>query len=415
MVGLRVSRERSSGSVYNRAVNPSPAAGLPQRFEARFGDIPRVFRAPGRVNLIGEHTDYNYGFVMPAAIQFYCWVAASARDDSKLVIHSENLNEGVTVDLDDALPSGKWSDYPVGAAVIPHRSGKRLKGANLLIHSDVPIGAGLSSSAAIEVSVALAMLSLSGHEVHRKQLALWCQRAENEFAGMRCGIMDQFVACHGQQGHALKLDCRSLDYELVPLPTGVEIVICNTMVKHKLAGGEYNIRRAQCEEGVHLLAAVLPSIKALRDISSSQLERHRELPNPVVYRRCRHVVTEDERVQLAASALNSGSVSSFGRLMDESHESLRQDYEVSCTELDQMVELARKQRGVLGARMTGGGFGGCTVNLVRTEDALSFQENVTDAYRKATGLVPEIYVCRASEGAGEIGLALLTEAETPTR
>jgi galactokinase len=399
-------------------VNPSTdsaQAGLAQRFEACFGDIPRIFRAPGRVNLIGEHTDYNDGFVMPTAIQFYCWVAASARADSKLVIYSENFNEGVTFDLNDAKPSGKWSDYAVGAAVIPHRSGKRLKGANLLIHSDVPIGAGLSSSAAIEVSVALAMLSLSGHEVDRKQLALWCQRAENEFAGMRCGIMDQFIACHARAGHALRLDCRTLGYELVPMQGGVEIVICNTIVKHHLGSGEYNVRRAQCEEAVRKLATVLPGIRALRDVSSNQLESHRQLLDPVVYRRCRHVVTEDERVQLAAVTLNAGDLNLFGKLMDESHESLRRDYEVSCAELDQMVELARAQTGVLGARMTGGGFGGCTVNLVRAEDVSSFQQNITDTYREATGLTPEIYVCRASEGAGEIGLAMLTEAESPSR
>ena len=390
-------------------------AGLTQRFRARYGVEPRLFRAPGRVNLIGEHTDYNDGFVMPAAIQFSCWVAASSRDDNKLVIHSENLNDGVTVDLENAKPLGDWSDYAVGAAVIPHRDGKRLTGANLLIRSEVPIGAGLSSSAAIEVSVALAMLSLSGYQVDRKQLALWCQRAENEFAGMRCGIMDQFIACYGRGDYALKLDCRTLDYELLPMQAGVEIVICNTMVKHKLAAGEYNIRRSQCEEGVRKLAAVLLGVRALRDVSSSQLEQYRELLDPIVYRRCRHVVSEDERVQSAASALNKGDLRLFGKLMDESHESLRRDYEVSCTELDTMVELARQQEGVLGARMTGGGFGGCTVNLVRTENAPAFQRAISDAYQKATGLLPEIYVCRASQGAEEVSYKFATEAENRSR
>jgi galactokinase len=290
-----------------------------------------------------------------------------------------------------------------------------LKGANLLIRSEVPIGAGLSSSAAIEVSVALAMLSLSGHQVDRKQLALWCQRAENEFAGMRCGIMDQFIACYGRGDHVLKLDCRTLEYELLPMQAGVEIVICNTMVKHKLAAGEYNIRRAQCEEGVRQLAAVLPGVRALRDVSSSQLELHRELLDPVVYRRCRHVVSEDERVLSAASALNERDLRLFGRLMDESHESLRHDYEVSCAELDKMVELARQQEGVLGARMTGGGFGGCTVNLVRTENARAFQRSISDAYQRATGLLPEIYVCRASQGAEEVNRKSVTEAGNPSR
>ena len=390
-------------------------ADLTQRFRARYGVEPRLFRAPGRVNLIGEHTDYNDGFVLPAAIQFSCWVAASPREDNKLVIYSENLNEGVTVDLDDAKPLGDWSDYAVGAAVIPHRNGKRLKGANLLIRSEVPIGAGLSSSAAIEVSVALAMLSLSGHQVDRRQLALWCQRAENEFAGMRCGIMDQFIACYGRGDHALKLDCRTLDYELLPMQSGVEIVICNTMVKHKLAAGEYNIRRAQCEEGVRKLAAVLSGVRALRDVSSSQLEQYRDLLDPVVYRRCRHVVTEDERVQDASHALKTGDIALFGRLMDASHGSLQHDYEVSCAELDTMVEIARQQKGVFGARMTGGGFGGCTVNLVRAPDTNAFEQNVTVDYLAATGVVPEIYVCRASQGAEKVSQKLVTEAGNRSR
>ena len=393
----------------------SQRADLVERFQSRFSAVPRCFRAPGRVNLIGEHTDYNDGFVMPAAIQFSCWVAASRRDDRKLVIYSENLNEGATVDLDAAEPRGDWSDYVVGSAVIPDRDGRRLKGANLLIESEVPIGSGLSSSAAIEVSVALAMLSLSGYDIDRKQLALWCQRAENGFAGMNCGIMDQFVACHGHSGRALKLDCRSLGYELLPLQASVEIVICNTMVKHKLASGEYNIRRAQCEEGVRKLAKVLPGIKALRDVNSQQLQQHRDLLEPEVFRRCRHVVTEDERVQTAADALNSGNAELFGKLMNESHESLRQDYEVSCRELDTMVDLARVQKGVVGARMTGGGFGGCTVNLVRAEDAAAFRQNIAQAYEKATGLAPDVYVCKASDGAEEVGVVQATKAGDPSR
>ncbi|HLH08693.1 MAG TPA: galactokinase [Terriglobales bacterium] len=384
--------------------------GLQERFEERFGATPRIFRAPGRVNLIGEHTDYNDGFVMPVAIQFSCWVAASARPDRKLVIHSENLNETATVNLADARPSRNWSDYVAGAAAIPDRSGYRLQGANLLIHSEVPMGAGLSSSAAIEVSVALAMLSTSGYEVDRTQLARWCQQAEHEFPGMMCGIMDQFISCRAEAGRGLKLDCRTLAYEYVLLPQDVEIVICNTMVKHKLASGEYNTRRQQCETGVRVLAEVIPGLKALRDVSPAQLRENRKLLDPKVYRRCLHVVTENERVQRGAEMLNRNDVAGFGKLMDESHESLRRDFEVSCAELDKMIEIARDQKGVLGARMTGGGFGGCTVNLVGSECAHEFEDNVRENYRQAMGVVPEIYVCRASQGAEEVKLESAIEA-----
>jgi galactokinase len=376
---------------------------MKQAFQALYGAQPRVFRAPGRVNLIGEHTDYNDGFVMPAAIEFSTWVAASARDDRTLAIRSENFSESREFPLDDADARAEhhWSDYIRGVAVILERAGHRLRGANLLIRGEVPIGSGLSSSAAIEVATASALLAVSGISLGRVEIALLCQRAENEFVGMRCGIMDQFISCSGRAGHALMLDCRSLDYRLLPLPSGVRLVICNTMVHHELAGGEYNRRRADCEAGVRHLARALPHIKALRDATLADLEQHgRDLPE-VVYRRCRHVIGENARVEQAAAALERGDLSAFGSLMRASHASLRDDYEVSCQELDLMVELANKAEGVYGARMTGGGFGGCTINLVRNENVPAFQESVARGYREATGKDPVIYVSSAVDGASE--------------
>ena len=364
----------------------------------------RVFRAPGRVNLIGEHTDYNDGFVMPAAIDFYTWVRVAPLDTRKLRIKSQNYGEEVEVDLDDPniAARGHWSDYPIGVAVMLERAGHRLRGARLEIRGEVPIGSGLSSSAAIEVATACALTAISGLEIDRRELALICQRAENEFVGARVGIMDQFVSLFGQAHKALLLDCRSLEFKLLPVPDNVRLIICNTMVKHALASSAYNERRAQCEAGVKHLQRAVPHVKALRDVTLEQLEQYgRDLPE-VVYRRCRHVITENERVLEAANALERRDLKEFGRLMAESHRSLRDDYEVSSAELDLMVELAQPIEGVYGARMTGGGFGGCTVNLVVAEHTDQFRERVAVGYERATQLKPEIYICNASNGANEV-------------
>jgi len=360
-----------------------------------------TFRAPGRVNLIGEHTDYNAGFVMPAAINLSVYTKITARDDRKLQVRSDNFADEIEVDLDDASLTARkhWSDYPVGVAVILEGAGYRLRGARLEMNSEVPMGSGLSSSAAVEVSVACALLANSNITVERKELALLCQKAENEFVGARVGIMDQFVALFGEEQRALLLDCRSLEYKLLPVPSSVRLVVCNTMVKHELASNEYNERRAQCEAGVEHLAKFLPHVKALRDVTLEQLERYgRDLPE-VVYRRCRHVITENARVLAAGEALERSELPEFGRLMADSHVSLRDDYEVSCRELDLMVELADKVEGVYGARMTGGGFGGCTINLVDVDHVEAFIRAVAEGYEQATRLKPEIYVCEASKGA----------------
>lgn len=380
--------------------------GLETVFEARYGRKPRIFRAPGRVNIIGEHTDYNDGFVMPAAIQFATSVAAAARTDRKLQAYSEKFREAREFDLDDEAPAAKgdWTDYVRGIAVTLERAGYHLRGADLVIRGNVPIGAGLSSSAAIEVATASALLAVSGLSLPPTEIARLCQRAENEFVGMRCGIMDQFVSCCGRAGHALMLDCRSLDYQLIPIPPAARLVISNTMVHHELAHSEYNQRRADCEAAVRHLAHSLPYIRALRDVTLAELEQYgRDLPD-TVFRRCRHVISENGRVLQGSADLRNADLDAFGRRMIESHESLRSDYEVSCEELDVMVELALGVEGVYGARMTGGGFGGCTVNLVQASKVDVFQELVSNGYEKATGKKPSIYSTSAMDGAAEVAL-----------
>ena len=341
---------------------------------------------------------------MPAAIDFSVYARITPREDRKLQIHSANFEDEIEVDLDDATLEARhhWSDYPIGVAVMLERAGHRLRGARLDIRSEVPMGSGLSSSAAVEVAAACALVASSGVAVDRKELALICQQAENEFVGARVGIMDQFVALFGEAQRALLLDCRSLEYKLLPLPARVRLVVCNTMVKHELASSAYNERRAQCEAGVQHLARFLPHVTALRDVTFEQLEQFgRDLPE-VVYRRCRHVITENARVLAAAEALQTGELDRFGQLMAESHRSLRDDYEVSAPELDLMVELASKVEGVYGARMTGGGFGGCTINLVDVDHVEGFQRVVAEGYEQGTRLKPEIYVCEASKGAEQI-------------
>lgn len=395
------------GSIMSRMIPQVPASTLPLRrqFDALHGAPFRMFRAPGRVNLIGEHTDYNDGFVMPAAIGFYTTVAIGPRADRILNVHSINFDETKEFDLEAISdgPTGHWSDYVRGVAGVIESRGHRLAGANLVIQGEVPVGAGLSSSAAIEVATAFALLGNSNLTLDRMSVALVCQEAEHRYAGTMCGIMDQFISCFGEANHALMLDCRSLEFQALAIAPAIRLVICDTKVKHALAGGEYNQRRADCEAGVMYLRRYLPDIKALRDVTLDELQHYGHDMPDVVHRRCRHVVTENERVLEASKALQGSDLWRFGDLMGESHQSLRDDYEVSCKELDLMVELARKCRGVYGARMTGGGFGGCTVNVVSAEHAAKFRETIEREYLRGTGVRPDVYICEASDGAGEIG------------
>ena len=374
---------------------------LPDHFEKIFGGRPRIYRAPGRVNLIGEHTDYSDGFVMPAAIGFSTYVAVAPRPDRKLVIYSEEFPGHFEFDL-DRLPhqrTGAWCDYVLGVAGVLQQQGQKLAGANLLVHGEIPVGAGLSSSAAVEVASALALMSLTGASLPLPEVAKLCRQAENNFVGARVGIMDQFVSCMGKAGCAILLDCRSLDFKLVPIPRNIRLVVCNTTVKHELANGTYNTRREECEEGTRYFAAWDPAVHALRDVSVNLLNQHAADLPPTILKRCTHVVLENRRTIDAARALSDGDLARMGVLMRESHNSLRDLYEVSCRELDIMVEAAQDLPGFCGGRMTGGGFGGCTVNLVQEQHAVDFAAQISDRYRQATGINPQVYICSAEDGA----------------
>ena len=375
--------------------------GIKKKHAERFGAEAAVFVAPGRVNLIGEHTDYAGGFVMPAAIDFGTLAAISPRTDGRVVIWSENFNEQVSHQL-DGFPKnggGHWSGYPLGVVKILREAGFKVPAFNLTIQGDVPLGAGLSSSASIEVATALAALSLAGANPEREEIAKLCQRAENVYVGSSCGIMDQFIACRGAENHALLLDCRSLEYRLAPIPPSVSLVIANTMVKHSVAGGEYGIRRTEVEEGTAILREHRPEIELLRDATPQDLEQWgAEMPENVL-RRCRHIITENLRTVAAADALEAGHMKKLGDLMAAAHASYRDDFEASCEEADAMVEAAHRLPGLIGARLTGGGFGGCTVNLVHADRAEKFAARLHDEYRAATGIDAEIYRCHASAAA----------------
>jgi galactokinase len=374
-------------------------------FQELFGSTEgmRTFRAPGRVNLIGEHTDYNLGFVLPVALDMATTVAIAPSRDGMLRIYSQQRQEKrqwKAEEVEGLSPAHDWSDYPIGVARELIQAGFPVQPSNLLISSTVPEGSGLSSSAALEVSSALALLH--GRTLNPLELALLCQRAERNFVGMPCGIMDQYISVFGRENCAVEIDCRSLGHRLVALPDGITFVAVNTMVKHALASSAYRERVAECAAAAEALRQKFSPIQSLRDATPEQLAAVAPQLSEVVARRARHVVTEDVRVGRFVEASAAGDPRTMGRLMVESHVSLRDDYEVSCQELDFLVDAAMKLDGVYGSRMTGGGFGGCTVTLLRADAAAEFERRISAAYQAKFDVTPLVYACRPSDGAAEL-------------
>ena len=380
---------------------------LVRRHVERFGVAERAFQAPGRVNLIGEHTDYTGGLVMPAAIDFNTVAVVGPAKDGRSVIHSVDFKKEFEFDA-SALPEKAkhdWTDYPAGVLWSLKQSGVVTPQFTMTLQGDVPLGAGLSSSASIEVAVALAALALAGKSMALTDVALACKKAENGFVGAQSGIMDQYIACCGVKDHALVIDTRDLGSRAVPLPADVRLVICNSMVKHSHAGGEYNERRAEVDEGSRALRVVNPDIHELRDATLEDLEEARGSMSENAFLRCRHIITENVRVEEAATALAAGDMKRMGELMAEAHASYRDDFAASCPEVDLLVELAAAEPGLIGARLTGGGFGGCTVNLVEAAHAEAFRRDIHSAYLERAGINAEIYLCQAAAGASELALA----------
>lgn len=397
---------------------------LLQEFRDRFGHPPAfTVSAPGRVNLIGEHTDYNAGYVFPAAIDRYLRIAASKRADRQVHLHALDINEACTFSLDaqdDGLPT--WSRYLKGVSHLLQEqvlqpAGYTLGGMSAVITGNVPLGAGLSSSAALSVAATLAFLGTCDLEIARLpgrnptssvasidvppiEIARLCQRVEHEYVGVNCGIMDQTISLLGKANHALFLDCRSLEYKHVPFQlTDTRLVICNTNVKRELAASAYNQRRAECENGVEILKECMPSITSLRDVSLTDFKKYEEKLPENTQKRCRYVIEENARVQNAVHALTAGDIETFGTLMNASHTGLRDAYEVSCDELNLLTDIAQSIAGVIGARMTGAGFGGCTVNLVRESAIEAFRKQIITEYTQSTGIEPDIYFCNVGDGA----------------
>jgi galactokinase len=363
----------------------------------------RVFRAPGRVNLIGEHTDYNLGFVLPVALNLATYIATAPATDGKLHIYSEDrreMREWPVSGISALERARHWSDYPIGVAQQLIGAGFAIEPANLLIRSTVPEGSGLSSSAALEVSSALAFLK--GRALAPMELARLCQRAEVQFVGMPCGIMDQFISIFGRERAAVEIDCRSLEHRSVELPAGITFLAVNTMVKHALAGSAYQERVKECAAAVEGISPHFPVVKSLRDVSPEQFESVADRLPALIARRARHVVTETARVGRFVAASQQGNLDGMGRLMVESHRSLQHDYEVSCAELDFLVDRALEIEGVFGARMTGGGFGGCTVTMLRPDAVGRFRQAIAGAYEVQFGVKPAIYSCEPSAGAEEV-------------
>jgi galactokinase len=376
----------------------------------RFGRDGRAFAAPARVNLIGEHTDYTGGLVMPMAIDFATVAVVSPREDGRAVFYSANYREEALFEVASLgrVPGGHWSDYPAGVLWSLQQEGIKLPGFSLSLSGNVPLGAGLSSSASVEVATAVALLGLAEVTLPLEKVATLCRRAENEYVGAKSGIMDQFVVAGAVEHRAMMLDCRSLGFELLPLPDQIRVVICNSMVKHAVATGEYGSRRDEVEAGQAVLQREFKEIELLRDATLEELEACRGKMSAASFARCKHIITENGRVLEARKALLADDLEQFGTLMIEAHRSMRDDFEASCVEVDSLVEIAARQPGCFGARITGGGFGGCTVNIVDADQAEQFVVAVQREYAEVAGIEAECFICAPSDGA----LALLAKRST---
>jgi len=383
-----------TGLPHHELTSPARAAAA---FRARFGAAPRLFQAPGRINIIGEHTDYCGGLAMPAAIDRWCRVAAAANGTRRLTVVAQGFDEPAELDLDALTPRGAWSDYVAGVAKVLMDAGIAVPGADLMIESTVPIGAGVSSSAAIEVATAHALLALAGRTADGLSIARWGQMAENDFVGMPCGIMDQYASANGVEGAALVLDCARLTSTPARLPPNASFLLVDSGVRHAHVDGAYRDRRADCEAAAKVLGVGL-----LAEVSEDDLASALPRLPPGPAKRCRHVVTETARVRRAVDALARGDLAALGALMNQSHASLRDDMEVSVPEVDQLAQISRETPGVFGARMMGGGFGGCIIALADSGQAAKAQAAIGERYGAALGKAPAAFVCRAVAGAGEL-------------
>jgi galactokinase len=377
------------------------AAEIKKIFNEQFGTHDLIVRSPGRINLIGEHTDYNMGFVLPAAIDKAIYMAISKRDDQQIHLYAADLGESYETQLGGLKKSGKqWPDYMLGVVDEFTKAGYQLNGFNAVVMGDVPLGAGLSSSAAVECVTAFALNTLFDLGIDKKSMVQFSQRAENEFVGMKCGIMDQFASMFGKKEHVIRLDCRSLEYAYMPFETtDISIVLFDTGVKHSLASSEYNLRREECEEGVRIIRQKYPHVKSLRDADGSMVEECLSQGDPIVYKRCRFMVDEIQRVQDACNDLVNHDLISFGKKMYATHDGLSKMYEVSCAEADGLVNLVRNNPAVLGARMMGGGFGGCTINIIKKGAEKELADAVAAQYEKLFNLELKTYLVAIDDGA----------------
>ncbi|PRY10004.1 galactokinase [Pontibacter ummariensis] len=378
---------------------------ITDKFKELYGEDPVVVRSPGRVNLIGEHTDYNEGFVLPAAINKEILFALAPNHTDTFRVYAFDLKEQAEFALSDVRRSGiGWANYLLGVIAQFQKANLEVRGFDLVFGGNVPIGAGLSSSAAVECGLAYGLNHLFGHNLERFTMVKMAQKAEHEYAGVMCGIMDQFASMFGKQAHVVKLDCRSLDYAYYNFDMrDYRIVLCDTQVKHSLASSEYNTRRQECEAGGAILHRHYPQVHSLRDVTVQMLEKHQAEFDPVVYRRCSYVVNENNRVEAACQDLEQGDMKAFGEKMYASHHGLQHNYEVSCPELDFLVEQAKRSDAVLGARMMGGGFGGCTINIVQVNAIDAFTVQMEQAYRQQFDVQLKTYIAEIVDGSSLVG------------